>query len=193
MAPSGDLSRQPESKVVSIMDDAAMDSEFRSSALVQFPRVRFCTQAAAEDANCQSAFPTDSAEKQKQRKRSGIVAKKRKQVIEPHDDDCGDCLDSLTSHFTAGWTASSGQCAESEFDQGVEDGLHARISMCACSMPESSAANLQMVVWPATGIRFFHWTGATDRSTFVNCLVEMALQRNFALDITSYEAGAILS
>ena len=47
----------------------------------------------------------------------------------------------MTSHFTAGWTASSGQCAESEFDQAVEDGLHARISMCACSMPESSGSS----------------------------------------------------
>ena len=42
-----------------------------------------------------SSFPTEQANRQKERKKAGIVSKTRKQNVEQHNDDVGDNLDSI--------------------------------------------------------------------------------------------------
>ena len=42
-----------------------------------------------------SSFPTEQANRQKERKKAGIVSKTRKQNVEQHNDDLGDNLDSI--------------------------------------------------------------------------------------------------
>ena len=42
-----------------------------------------------------SSFPTEQANRQKERKKAGVVSKKRKQHVEQHNDDVGDNLDSI--------------------------------------------------------------------------------------------------
>ena len=54
-----------------------------------------------------AAYPTDGRERQKKKentdKEQGIekVVKKKDKIVEDHYDDCGDCLDSITTNLDA--------------------------------------------------------------------------------------------
>lgn len=46
-----------------------------------------------------SSFPTEQANRQKERKKAGIVSKKRKQHVEQHKDEVGDNLSSIDVEY----------------------------------------------------------------------------------------------
>ena len=60
---------------------------------------------ASDQPPMQHAFPTESANRQKERKKAGLEPKKRKQIVEQHQDDVGEDLSSIqvddaeVSHF----------------------------------------------------------------------------------------------
>ena len=53
-----------------------------------------CSQLIVSD-SCVESFPTEQANRQKERKQAGIAVVKRKQVVEQHWDDVGDDLSSI--------------------------------------------------------------------------------------------------
>jgi len=63
-------------------------------------KVRFDDSSQLQDNMCSkdmpvSSFPTEQANRQKERKKAGIVSKKRQQHVEQHKDDVGDDLSSI--------------------------------------------------------------------------------------------------
>jgi len=76
-----------------------------------------------------SAFPTDSKEKERNKKNElkaqGIdtkaLVKKQKKYVEPHYDDCGDDLSSITTELYAGESSSSDEPPWSELEDSSDD------------------------------------------------------------------------
>ena len=58
-------------------------------------KVRFDDSSQLSNNMPVSSFPTEQANRQKERKKAGIVSKKRKQHVEQHNDDVGDNLESI--------------------------------------------------------------------------------------------------
>ena len=75
----------------------------------------------------QASFPTEQAEKQKARKKAGVVSVKRKQTVEQHHDDVGDDLSSINITSGEARTVLSQMTLDRTMEE-LEDKLYEQMS-----------------------------------------------------------------